>query len=317
MGCANIARRSVIPALLAMKEEYELVAVASRTEEKASAVAAEFNTDPVTGYENLLNRDDIDAIYMPLPTGLHEEWITRTLQAGKHVLAEKSLAMDGRSASRLVALARAKGLLLMENFMFRYHRQHQWVWQQLADKTIGDIRLFRSQFGFPPLDKDNFRYDAQAGGGSLLDAAAYTVKASQWFLGMNLKVTAATLYIDAARQVDIYGNASLLSDSGVVAQVSFGFDCFYQCNYEFWGNKGRILATKAFTPRSDERPFMLLERPGENQKIEMEADNHFIGILREFHKSVVCKEHDIHLDETLSQSNLLSGIRELAIKIEL
>src|SRR5258708_37754162 len=123
MGCANIALRSVIPAILELHDKFDLVAIASRTPEKALKAADQFNILPVTGYDNLLARDDIDAIYMPLPTGLHEKWVTNALEAGKHVFAEKSLAVDYDSAQRLIELARARKLLLMENFMVRFHSQ--------------------------------------------------------------------------------------------------------------------------------------------------------------------------------------------------
>jgi dTDP-3,4-didehydro-2,6-dideoxy-alpha-D-glucose 3-reductase len=317
MGCASIAQRLMIPAILQLPGKYQLVAVASRDKSKSAATAAAFNTEAVTGYDNLLDRSDIDAIYMPLPTGLHREWITKSLQAGKHVFAEKSLAMNRAEAQALVALAKEKQLLLMENFMFRYHAQHQWVLEQLKQQSIGELRLFRSQFGFPPLDGANFRYDAAAGGGALLDAAAYTVKASQWFLGKQLTVMAATLYIDPAKQVDLYGNASLINEKGQVAQLGFGFDNFYQCNYELWGSKGRIFAERAFTPKPAEQPFMLLEKQGDAQKLAMPADNHFVRILEAFHNSIINRQHTVHLDEILEQSSILTAIRETAIKIQL
>ena len=105
MGCAAIAQRSVVPAMLTMPE-YNVVAVASRTAEKAEAFARQFGCEAITGYENLLSRPDIDAIYMPLPTGLHHTWVIQSLAAGKHVLAEKSIAADYASAEEMVTLAK-------------------------------------------------------------------------------------------------------------------------------------------------------------------------------------------------------------------
>ena len=317
MGCANIAQRSMIPAILNLPAYYELKAVASRNEEKAKSFGALFNLDYVTGYEHLLERADIDAIYMPLPTGLHEEWIIRSLEAGKHVLVEKSLAVSYQSACKLAALARQKGLVLIENFMFCYHVQHKWVKEQLAQNKIGETRLFRSQFGFPPLENNNFRYNAQLGGGALLDAGAYTVKASQLFLGEDLELLNAVLYIDSARKVDIYGNATLISPTGIVAQLSFGFDNHYVCNYEFWGSKGRLMSEKAFTPRPREHPLMMLEVQGVSEKIKMEADDHFEGILKEFNRSVFTKQYETHINSLLAQSKILTDIQEKSVKIKL
>ena len=317
MGCASIARRLMIPAIQELPGHFELVAIGSRTAEKAEEFSKAFGVQGIVGYERLLDIQDVEAIYMPLPTGLHEPWIDRCLEAGKHVLVEKSFAVDLLSAERMVAKARRKGLILMENFMFRHHVQHNFTWEMLQNGKLGDIRVFRSQFGFPPLDKSNFRYDKAAGGGALLDAGAYTVKASQWFLGQGLEVMSAALYTDPASGVDIYGNATLISRNNVVAQLSFGFDNFYQCNYEFWGSKARLMADRAFTPKPAERPKILLEQQGEQKIHESEADNHFMNILKELHRSIVEKNVTRHLEDILDQSRILTAIQDKAVKINL
>jgi NDP-hexose-3-ketoreductase len=239
------------------------------------------------------------------------------LVAGKHVLAEKSLAMDYNSARELVELARSKGLLLMENFMFRYHSQHKAVWEMLQNNYLGEIRLFRSQFGFPPLDTSNFRYDKAVGGGALLDAGAYTLRAAQWFLGRDLQVLSAVLYIDQQRGSDIYGNMTLRNQSGTVAQLSFGFDNFYQCNYEFWGSTGRLIANKAFTPKINEMPKITVEKANGTENLEMPADNHFVNLLNEFYSSIISNKHTEHLDDVLNQSKLLDDVRNTSIKVNL
>jgi len=315
MGGASIAERLVIPAIQQLNDKFELVAIASRTSENARRFASLFNAEGIVGYDTLVGRNDIDVIYMPLPTGLHEEWVKKCLEAGKHVLVEKSLAMNVASANSMVTIARAKKLVMMENFMFQYHSQHQWVWKLLAEKEIGDVRLVRAQFGFPPLDRKSFRYDKAAGGGSLLDAAGYTVKASQWFLKSKLKVSSATLYVDAETGVDIYGNATLMNETGLVAQVSFGFDNFYQCNYELWGSKGKIHAERAYTPKPHEKPVIVLEKQGVVDRRELDADNHFINLLNELHRAIITGDYAAHLDEILSQSETLSEIDSVATRI--
>lgn len=307
----------MLPAIKSLPDIFELVAIASRTEQKAVELAASFDAEPLTGYDNLVDRTDIDAIYMPLPTGLHEEWIEKCLHAGKHILVEKSLAMNYDSASRMVGFAKSKGLLLMENFMFKYHSQHKFTWKMIQDNFLGEVRLFRSQFGFPPLPSDNFRYNKSSGGGSLLDAGAYTVKASQWFLGSELDVVSSTLYINPETEVDIYGNATLINQHGVVSQVSFGFDNYYLCNYEIWGSRGNLKALKAFTPKPAERPVIALENSTQLQMINMEEDDHFRQILKEFHRAIVEKDYSIHFSELLEQSRVLTKISTLSTKISI
>jgi len=307
LGCANIAQRSVIPAIESITD-FELVAIASRTKEKAQEFANQFNCNAIEGYQNLLDRKDIDVIYMPLPTGLHEEWVIKALESGKHILIEKSLAMNYDSAKRMVDLAREKGLLIMENFMFLYHNQHQFV-KDLIDKgEIGEVRCFRSSFGFPPLANDNFRYNKALGGGALLDAAAYTVRASQLFLGNDIWVEAATLNNNDT-EVDLFGGAYLKAENGLFAEVAFGFDNFYQCNYEIWGSKGKIIAQRAFTPGAEYKPTITLEQQGETFNYEIDAENHFVNILNEFKHCVINGSFEKKYEEILNQSRLLQELK--------
>lgn len=307
LGCANIAKRSVIPAIIAIPE-FDLVAIASRTKEKAIEFASHFSCEAIVGYQELLNRSDIDAIYMPLPTGLHEEWVMKALEAKKHVLIEKSLAMNYDSAKKMVAKARLEDLLIMENFMFLYHGQHKFVKSLINNGEIGDIRCFRSSFGFPPLQTDNFRYNKELGGGALLDAAAYTIRASQLFLGEELTVKAANLNFNNS-EVDLYGGAYLKSKTGLFSEVAFGFDNFYQCNYEIWGSKGKIIAQRAFTPGENFKPIITLEVQGEVFNYEVDAENHFVNILNEFKRCVLENERTDKYNEILNQSRLLEEIR--------
>jgi dTDP-3,4-didehydro-2,6-dideoxy-alpha-D-glucose 3-reductase len=217
----------------------------------------------------------------------------------------------------LVELAESKNRVLRENFMFKYHRQHQIVWENLHKGDLGSIRLFRSQFGFPPLDSSNFRYDNNLGGGSLLDAGAYTVMASRWFLGSDQDVISSVLYIDSAKNVDIYGNVTLQNKNGIVSQLSFGFDNFYQCNYEFLGSKGRIFVEKAFTPKPNDITKIIMETQDEKLTRNIKPDNHFVNILKAFHTSIVEHKQESHYKDILDQSRILSIIREKAIKIQL
>jgi len=313
MGCAGIALRSMIPAIKATPE-WNLVAVASRTKEKAGQFAGKFHCEAVVGYKNLLHRDDIDAIYLPLPTGLHDEWINKCLAAGKHVLAEKSIAANYHSAKTMVVAAQSKNLVLMEDFMFQYHSQQKFVFELLKNNEIGEVRVFRASFGFPPLPKNDFRYDEQVGGGALMDAAGYTVRAVHFILGDDFVVKASNLFIDPQSGTNIFGGAFLTNQKGISAQLGFGFDHFYQCNYEIWGSKGKIIADRAFTPKVDYSPLIIVEKQGERHEYQMKPDNHFIGSLREFHRAITEHDAENHYHDILLQSKTLEDIRTFSAK---
>ena len=312
MGCASIAERLVIPSIIELSNYFELVAVSSRSIELATTFAKKFNIKPILGYQQLIDEKDIDVIYMPLPTGLHEEWVMKTIYANKHILVEKSFAINVSSSAKMINLAKNSNILLMENFMFLYHSQHKYVSDILDNNTLGNIRLIRSQFGFPPLNDNNFRYNNILGGGSLLDAASYTIRASQWLSKINLEVQCANLFIDKKLNIDIYGNATLINKNGLTAQISFGFDNSYQCNYEIWGSKGKLFLHRAFTPKPNETTKITIEKDGTTNLIDLPCDNHFKNILIEFYKSIIERNFDKHYDDILIQSNLISQVKSVA-----
>jgi NDP-hexose-3-ketoreductase len=313
MGCSSFAQRAMIPAILASKGSV-LAAVASRQSEKAVEFAQRFGCDAVTGYEELLKREDIAAIYMPLPTGLHQEWVSKTLQAGKHLLVEKSFATDLASAKSMVDLARSNDLIVLENFLFPHHSQHAWICEQLSSGVLGELKLFRTTFGFPPMQPQNFRYQKELGGGALLDAGAYVLKSSQVFLGDTLRVCGASLRYDTSFDVDTYGDVMLESAEGVVVQASFGFNYFYQCNYEFLGTRGKLTVDRAYTPPPGFRPTVHLECQDKTQMITLPADNHYTNMV-DYFVSLVAKEEDPspHLDAILRQATYLEEVRNCAL----
>lgn len=312
LGCASIARRSMIPSILELGKYFELAGIASRDATKAAGWAAEFGCASYNDYAQLLAAPDVDALYIPLPTGLHKEWINLALFAGKHVYAEKSIATCYVDALAMVDNAEIHDLALMEGFMFQYHGQHQQVMQLLASGAIGELRHFHSSFGFPPLPEGDFRYDNQVGGGVLLDAAGYPLRAVHFLLGEQFEVRSATLYHDEEKGTQTYGSAFLANQLGVGASLAFSFDNFYQCRYELVGQTGKITAERAFTPRPDISPKIVLETSFGTQIIEALPDNHFAKALLRFHVAITQRESRAALhNEILLQSKSLEKIKRL------
>ena len=285
IGCAQIAERSVIPAIQSLSELFVIAGVASRDIDKARAYADRLGLCPIEGYDALLELPDLDAVYIPLPNSLHAEWIEKSLNRGLHVLVEKSLACNHADAIRLNELASLKGLALVENFQFRFHPQLKAIQDLVRSGRIGELRCVRSSFGFPPFpDEDNIRYDKSLGGGALLDAGAYTLKISQIFLGHNLTVSAANLERDEGYEVDIWGGAYLKQNGGsLFSEVAFGFDHQYQCNLELWGSKGRITTKRLFTAPPGYVAEINIENGMEQEVLLIEPTNHFENMLCHFY----------------------------------
>jgi len=315
LGCANIAQKYIIPSLLELHDYFSIIGVASRSEAKANQLSTEFKIDTFTGYETLIENEQLDAVYIPLPNSLHAEWIEKAFEKGLHVLVEKSLATSFENVQRLNRMAAEKKLVLVENFQFRFHRQISVIKDLLKEGEIGEVRSVRSSFGFPPfLDKDNIRYKKELGGGALLDAGAYPVKISQLFLGNDIEVGSSNLWVDSNKGVDIWGGAYLKQKNGnLFSEIAFGFDNFYQCNLELWGSKGKIAANRIFTSPPGAEAEIILETNNGKKNIMIESDNHFINMLLHFYKSIVNNNGlNDEYEQNINQSRLLQELKDKA-----
>ena len=126
LGCAGIARRSVIPGVN-LSELNEVSAIASRDIDKAKLTAEELGIPQAYGsYEELLEDDSIDVVYIPLPNHLHREWTIRAAEAGKHILCEKPIALTAKEAIEMKEACEDAGVLLAEAFMYKHHPRYSY-----------------------------------------------------------------------------------------------------------------------------------------------------------------------------------------------
>ena len=305
LGCASIAKRSLAPAFAA-HPSFDLVAIASRTPEKAAEFAVQYGASPCS-YEELLERNDVDLVYCPLPTGLHYEWVRKCLLGKKHVLCEKSLAVTYDQVKHLVETARNNGCFLMESFQFRFHPQNLYVKKLLSEKAIGEIRTLDVKFGFPPFPDGakNIRYSKALGGGALLDSGAYTVKATTYLLGDDFQVRMALCGKHADCEVDLDGHLWLQSQSGLVSKTTYGFHNYYQCGYEIWGEKGKIATYRAFTAKPDFVAEVKVETDA-GKKVEKFQADHFALMLDYIAGQVVNGSFEEEYNQCLVQSRILT-----------
>jgi NDP-hexose-3-ketoreductase len=312
LGVANIAVRSVIPSIKDLPNHFQIKGIASRNNQKASQILNVFETKYYEGYESLLDDEGIDAVYIPLPNALHAKWVEFALLRGKHVLVEKSLGCSLEEVTNLTKLAKDKGLVILENFQFRFHPQLQLIKDCLTNGKIGEIRSLRVSFGFPPfIDRENIRYNPELGGGALLDAGAYTTKISQILLGEDLKVKASSLNFAPGYPVDIWGGAYLHDEvSGAFSEIAFGFDNFYQCGIEIWGSKGLLKTNRLFTAPDGYESKITIETKSGEEVLVAEPANHFKNILKYFYQLITTKQGvDQEYAQNLDQARLLQDIK--------
>ena len=314
LGSANIALRSIIPAIKSLPDTYELVGVATRDVEKSSLQNQELSF--FEGYDSILDREILDAVYIPLPNSMHFEWVKKALEKGLHVLVEKSMGSTYSQVKELNQIARENNLALIENFQFRFHPQLKYILDILENKTLGELRYIRSSFCFPPFkDKSNIRYNKNLGGGALLDAGAYPIKISQLILGEELGVADAVLNSNKNFEVDIWGGATLKQKNGnLFAQINFGFDNYYQCNIEILGSEGRLYTNRIFTAGEKVIPKIYLETNTEGyNEIEIDPSNHFVNMLEYFNNAIDNESlKNAEYSGNINQSRILQELKEKA-----
>jgi dTDP-3,4-didehydro-2,6-dideoxy-alpha-D-glucose 3-reductase len=284
LGCSSVAWRRTLPAIAA-SSDCELAAVASRDPDKAARFAAQFSCD-AEDYESLLARSDLDAIYLPLPPALHATWGSEVLRRGMHLLCEKPIAVTALQARDLIRLAGERRLVLRENFAFLHHEQHARVRELVAAGELGVIRSFTAAFCFPPLPDTDIRYDPVLGGGALLDAGVYPLRAAQLLLGNDLTVVGASLVTDTERGVDLAGQVQVVSAAGVLGALGFGFLHAYGSRYELWGSTARLSVDRAFSPPPDWHPVLRIEGQDRTEDHVLAPANQFARSVTSFARAV-------------------------------
>ncbi|UNO40761.1 Gfo/Idh/MocA family oxidoreductase [Streptomyces sp. MST-110588] len=308
LGAADIAWRRMLPAMEAFAGT-EIAVVASRSPQRAARFAERFGADTAPDYETALARPGVDAVYIPLPNALHAPWAERALAAGKHVLVEKPLATDAATVVRLQELARRRGLVLRESMMFAHHRRHAEVRRLVAEGAVGTPLSFSAAFTVPARPQGDIRLDPGLGGGALLDAAVYPVRAALLHLGHGLEVAGAVLRHENG--TDTGGSALLVSPQGVTAQLEWGFGRPYRCHYEIVGTDGELRAERAFTPPPDHRPVLRHTRNGRTEESETAPHDQFQAVLAAFRAEVAgTVRGDADRAASLAQARLIDHIRQ-------
>ncbi|WP_199614302.1 Gfo/Idh/MocA family protein [Paenibacillus alkalitolerans] len=248
VGSAAIAKRAVIPGIQASKSGV-VAAIASRTEDKAKETAESLGIPTAYGsYEQLLQDDSIDAVYIPLPNHLHKEWTIRAAEAGKHVLCEKPIALNAKEAHEMVEACEKAGVVLAEAFMYRHHPRWDRIKDIIASGEIGDIRGIHGTFTFNSAgNRENVRFRKEWGGGSVYDVGCYPISAARMILGAEPEaVTCRALFSPEHDDVDMMASG-LLEFAG---DVSLTFDCGMWADFrntlEILGTVGRIEVPSAF-----------------------------------------------------------------------
>ena len=249
LGCSGIGKSRTIPGLLACSNA-ELYAIAGRNEEKLKAYAEPFAPKKLyTDYQALLDDENVDAVYLPLPNGVHMEWVVKAAKAGKHILCEKPMALTEAQVKDMFAAAKEHGVLLEEAYAFRHAQLVEKVKEIVDSGAIGKIRYLESKHSTFDTNRQGIRYQKGNGGGAVYDVTCYNVSLASFLLGKDPEDMHVYCGFDKETGVDTSDAVLLRYEEGVSAMLYAGLDAYPRGCFSILGETGRIDVDHKFNSR--------------------------------------------------------------------
>jgi predicted dehydrogenase len=284
LGTAHINRR-LIPAMRAVRRS-AVGAVASRDAARAAAYAREWSIPVVhDSYDGLLRDRGVDAVYVPLPNSLHVEWTLRALDAGKHVLCEKPLALAPEDVDRIAAVARSRSLVVAEAFMYRHEPLIAEVVRLVQSGAVGSLWSISAGFGYLQSRQPDVRLDASLGGGSLWDVGCYAVSAAR-LVAAGEPVIALGAAVMGPSGVDESFSGLLQFPGGVTATVQSSFRVSHRMWLDVSGTTGVLRVARPFRPEPLER--IEVQAGNEVEVVRVEGSSAlFVRLIEDFVAAVL------------------------------
>jgi D-xylose 1-dehydrogenase (NADP+, D-xylono-1,5-lactone-forming) len=309
LSTARINRSLITP--LRASNRNQLVAVASRTQESADQYAREWQIARAHGsYEALLADPKIDVIYNSLPNRFHAEWTIKAVEAGKHVLCEKPLALNTDEVDAVQAAARKHGRVVMEAFMYRHHPQTLKVLELVKNGSLGTLKLVRGSFSFFLSRQGDVRLDPALGGGSIWDIGCYPINYTRSILGEN-PLEVFGWQVTSPTGIDETFVGQLRFDHNVYTQFDCSFVVPLRWTMEITGSEGTLNIPSPFKPGLDEKIY--LTRGDQTETINIPGQELYIGEVEDMADAILLgKEPRISLEDSRANVKVITSLLESA-----
>lgn len=310
IGCSRIAESSVIPSILNSKYA-ELEIIGSRTRKKSKQFANKFKCKNIGNYDDVLESDNVDAVYVSLPVGLHKEWTIKAAESGKHILCEKSISDSLDSAKNMVNACKKNNVRLMEGLMFRFHPQINYVLKQIEDKLLENVYSFTGFYGFPNVSKNDIRFKKELGGGVLNDAGCYPICASRILFDEEPLSVLCKMNIDHDSNVDIQSSLFLEFPDSKIGHISVGYDLSYLGTYEIWAQNASIKLWRAYNIPPDQKAKISITKNMETINMKIPISNHFLTMIESFSSEIlnIKKTNFNWEDDIINQAKVMQAAR--------
>jgi predicted dehydrogenase len=315
LGTAGIAESAFLPALRETGEGVA-VSVGSRDSAGGQQWAAEQGVDnAVQGYDAVIADPDVEAVYIPLPNGLHAEWTIAALESGKTVLCEKPLCGTVEDTERVLDVARSAAGSLWEAFVFPFHEQMDRVQAMLAGGTIGEVREIQSRFHFVLDDPGDIRLFADLAGGSIQDVGCYPIRLARLLFDdepdLSRALADAEWTADGA-DTELWGALVFPDDRRLV--FSCGFRSAHDTFTRVLGTEGEIRITGPFHPGAEDEVMIVHDGKTEHQPATTLGEMSFTPAIRHIHRVIRGLEEPRHLavDEAMGNAKAIAALLDSA-----
>jgi xylose dehydrogenase (NAD/NADP) len=288
-GLLSTARinNALIPPLRISKRN-RLLAVASRSHEKAVAYAREKEIQRAYGtYEELLADPEIDVIYNPLPNHLHAEWTIKAVEAGKHVLCEKPIALTLDEVDAITAASERHGMMVVEAFAYRSHPQTRKVKEIIDSGRLGKVKLVRGSFTFVMTNAEDIRWDPGMGGGSMWDIGCYPLSFTRYVLGAE-PLEVFGWQVTSPSGIDESFAAQLCFPGNIFAQLDCSFKIPYHVFMEIVGDEGTLSIPEPFNTGT--RRTLCLTRVEKTSTIVVKGPDPYLGEIEDLANAILSGE---------------------------
>ncbi|HEY3474235.1 MAG TPA: Gfo/Idh/MocA family oxidoreductase, partial [Anaerolineales bacterium] len=253
---------------------------------------------------------EIDVIYNPLPNHLHAEWSIKAVEAGKHVLCEKPLALSVQEVDAMKAAASKRGCVIAEAFMYRHHPQTLKVQELVQSGSLGSLKLIRGSFSYVLSREGDVRSDPAMGGGSIWDVGCYPISYARSVVGED--------------PLEVFGwqvTGPTGIDQTFVGQMQFPNDVYMQFDSSFamplrWfmeivGSEGTLNIPNPFKPNENEEIY--LTRDGKTETIKIKGQELYIGEVEDMADAILLgREPRISLEESRANVAIILAFLESA-----
>lgn len=299
---------------LAASQTGELVAVGSRTLDRAQAFCEKHGGTPYGSYAEVYNNPDVDAVYIATPHHLHMDDTIAVAKAGKGILCEKPFTLNAIEAERALAAVKEANVFFMEAFMYRCTKQTAKIREWISSGLIGEVKLVNAEFAFQAgEDWANFRNDPDLGGGGLMDVGSYCVSIARLAFGEE-PVDATYISQRSAKGVDWIGSGQLRFSNDRSAVFTTGVGIVCDNGATIYGDQGRIVIEDPWKQRTGAK-LHRYEKYNLVETVDLSITNAELyaaeaDAVAEFFEQKECPY--ITLEDTMQQMRTLDKLRKSA-----